>query len=105
MKPFSSWKRARKHKKITGKVVGPRKSRRAVLDLFKERFKNVSDLTIRRTHSQDAVELYVTKEETRLRGPCLYRRSIKNCYLFAYNNWNQNQRIAPFESLSTSNFS
>lgn len=38
-------------------------------------------------------------------GPNLYRHSIKNCYLFAYNNWNQNQRIAAFESLSTSNLS
>jgi len=34
---------------------------------------------------------------------CLYRRSIKNFYLFAYNHWNQNQRIAAFENTSTSN--
>ena len=50
-------------------LTGVRKSKRAVLDLFKERFKNISGLTIQRTHSQDSVELYVTKEESRLKGP------------------------------------
>lgn len=58
-------------------MTGPIKSNSAVLDLFKERFKNISGLTIRRTHSQDAVELYVTKEETRLKGPFYVGNKIK----------------------------
>jgi len=76
MKPFSNWKKVKKYRKITGKVVF-RKSRRAVLDMFKEQFKNISGLTIRRTHSQDAVELYVTKEKTRLKGPFYAGNKIK----------------------------
>lgn len=58
-------------------LTGVRKSKRAVLDLFKERFKNVSGLTIQRTHSQDSVELYVTKEETRLKGPFYAGNKVK----------------------------
>ena len=77
MKPFSNWKKVKRRRKITGKVVCVRKSKRAVLDLFKERFKNVSGLTIQRTHSQDSVELYVTKEETRLEGPFYAGNKIK----------------------------
>ena len=78
MKPFFNQKKVKKRRKITGKgVLGVRKSKRAVLELFKERFKNVSGLTIRRTHSQDSVELYVTKEETRLKGPFYAGSKIK----------------------------
>jgi len=58
-------------------LTGVRKSKKTLLELFKERFKNVSGLTIQRTHSQYSVELYVTKEEARLKGPFYAGNKIK----------------------------
>lgn len=50
-------------------LTGVRQSKKSVLELFKYRFKNVSGLTLSRTHSKEAAESYVTKSETRVEGP------------------------------------
>jgi peptidyl-tRNA hydrolase len=48
---------------------GTRRSKTAVLELFKESFKNVKGLTISPVYDKFAVQAYVTKSEGRVKGP------------------------------------
>lgn len=48
---------------------GSRQSKKTVLSLFHELFKEISGLTLSKTYSKDAAEAYVTKIETRVEGP------------------------------------
>ena len=50
-------------------LKGSRKSKKAVLSIFEERFKNVSGLTLSRPHSVSDAINYVTKTDTRVEGP------------------------------------
>jgi len=50
-------------------LEGPRSSKKSVLRLFEERFKNVSGLTLSRPHCMSDAVNYVTKTETRVEGP------------------------------------
>lgn len=58
-------------------LSGLRRSKRSVLDDFKSNFKSVGGLTLQRTHSGEAAESYVTKEETRIEGPFYAGRKEK----------------------------
>lgn len=50
-------------------LSGSRQSKKAVLNLFHERFKCISGLILSKTYSKDAAEVYVTKIETRVESP------------------------------------
>lgn len=50
-------------------MYGSRQSKKTVLSLFQERFKDISGLTLSKTYSKDAAEAYVTKFQTRVEGP------------------------------------
>ena len=50
-------------------LVGPRQSKKQVLELFKNRFRNVAGLTLSKVYDKEAIMRYVTKEETRVKGP------------------------------------
>lgn len=50
-------------------LIGPRKSKRDVLEDLKQRFKNVAGLTISKVYDKNAILAYTTKSETRIAGP------------------------------------
>lgn len=59
----------KKHFQGTFELIGPRQSKKAVLELFEEHFKNVSGLTLSKVYDKEAIMNYVQKEETRIEGP------------------------------------
>lgn len=50
-------------------LIGIRKSKKDVLEVFKDRFKNVSGLTLSKVYDKHAILNYTTKLETRVSGP------------------------------------
>jgi hypothetical protein len=50
-------------------LIGPRKSKRDVLEDFKQRFKNAAGLTLSKIYDKNAILAYTTKSETRVAGP------------------------------------
>lgn len=50
-------------------LSGLRQSKTKTLDLFKQRFKNISGLTISPVYDKLAIEKYTTKEDGRIKGP------------------------------------
>lgn len=50
-------------------LIGSRKSKKDVLELFQTRFKNVSGLSLSKIYDKKAISVYNTKEETRVSGP------------------------------------
>lgn len=58
-------------------LLGPRKSKKQLLELFGSEFGNVAGLTLSKVYSQEAVLKYVMKEETRIDGPFLAGRENK----------------------------
>lgn len=50
-------------------LIGIRKPKKDVLQLFKDRFKNVDGLTLRKVYDKNAMLAYNTKVETRVSGP------------------------------------
>lgn len=50
-------------------LIGPRKSKRDVLEDFKQRFKNIAGLSLSKTFDESALLVYTTKSETRVAGP------------------------------------
>lgn len=50
-------------------LIGTRKPQKDVLQLFKDRFKNVSGLTLKKVYDKNAMLAYNTKLETRVSGP------------------------------------
>lgn len=50
-------------------LIGTRKPQKDVLQLFKDRFKNVSGLTLKKVYDKNAMLAYNTKVETRVSGP------------------------------------
>ena len=54
------------HYQISIQLDGPRKSKKSVLNLFREYFDNVNGLTLAKTHSKTDAFSYCSKEETRV---------------------------------------
>lgn len=50
-------------------LIGPRKSKRDVLEDLRQRFKNIAGLTISKIYDKNAILAYTTKSETRVAGP------------------------------------
>lgn len=61
--------RKKKHYQGGFVLLGERRSKKKLLDLFKSHFKNVAGLTIMKAHNMEAVMKYSSKEDTRLEGP------------------------------------
>jgi hypothetical protein len=81
-------------------LAGERKSKRSVLELFKETFKNVDGLTIQPTYDTVALSAYVTKEEGRVKGPYFAgRKEMYNSKLA--NNSLRNWQKELFDTLIT----
>lgn len=70
-------KKDKKHYQIAFILCGPRKSKKAVLDIFKTMFDNISGLSVRIAHSRKAVFEYCSKEETRI-GETIYAGRKEN---------------------------
>jgi hypothetical protein len=71
-------KKGKEHIQGTFTLIGPRQSKKSTLDLFRERFKNVSGLTLSPVHDRFAINAYVTKDEGRTRGP--FYGGKNNCF-------------------------
>jgi hypothetical protein len=81
-------------------LAGERKSKRSVLELFKETFKNVDGLTIQPVYDTVALSAYVTKEEGRVKGPYFAgRKEMYNSKLA--NNSLRNWQKELFDTLIT----
>lgn len=50
-------------------LIGPRQSKKAVLELFKDTFKNVNGLSLQKVYDKESLMSYVTKSDTRIEGP------------------------------------
>lgn len=59
----------KEHVQGTFTLSGPRKSKTAVLELFKTTFKNIGGLTLNPVYDKVAIKSYVTKAEGRTKGP------------------------------------
>jgi len=65
------------HYQIAFVLQGPRKSKGALLDIFKNVFHNVGGLSLRMAHDKDAVFEYCSKEQTRV-GDTVYAGCKEN---------------------------
>ena len=61
--------KGKKHYQGCFTLLGPRKSKRDVLEDLKQRFKNIAGLTISKIYDKNAILAYTTKSETRIAGP------------------------------------
>lgn len=73
-------------------LAGPRQSRTKTLELFKQRFKNISGLTLTPVYDKVAINAYCEKQEGRVKGPFyagkkeFYNMDVANSKL---RNWQQ----------------
>lgn len=73
-------------------LLGPRQTKKRVLDLFQKEFKNIAGLTISAVYDKLAIKAYVTKEEGRVKGPYYGGKSMfynKEMAKAKLRNWQQ----------------
>jgi len=67
----------KKHYQGAFVLSGNRVSKKSLLNLFQENFRNISGLTLSKIYDKEAAMKYASKEETRLKGPLYVSKKEK----------------------------